>query len=204
MLEIDHVILLVPDLDAAGRQLRSEFGLDSIPGGRHAGHGTGNRIVPFGSTYLELMAVVDPAEATASPMGRWVAAHTTTELIPAALCLRTDDIGLIAALLDEVPEAMSRTRPDGSVLAWHLAGLAGMLGPENLPFFIEWHCEPHDHPGATPVDHAADVLGVAEVTIGSPGSLSSIIADAAGVTVASGSGAIKAAVATSNGLITFG
>jgi hypothetical protein len=156
MLEIDHVILLVPDLDAGGRDLRSKFGLDSIPGGRHAGHGTGNRIVPLGDTYVELMAVVDPAEAATSPMGRWVALHTTTQLTPAALCLRTDDIDPIAAVLGEAPESMSRERPDGSILSWRLAGLAGMLGPENLPFFIEWHCEPQDHPRAAPIDHDID------------------------------------------------
>jgi len=204
MLEIDHVILLAPDLDGGGRQLRSEFGLDSIPGGRHAGHGTGNRIVPLGATYLELMAVVDPTEAAESPMGRWAAMYTTTELTPAAVCLRTDDIEPIAAVLGEIPESMSRTRPDGSILSWKLAGLTGMLGPENLPFFIEWQCEPSDHPGATPVDHAADVVGIAEVTIGSPGALSSSIVDVEGITIASGRGVIKTVISTSNGSITFG
>jgi len=197
MLEIDHVILLVPDLDAGGRRLRSEFGLDSIPGGRHAGHGTGNRIVPLGGTYLELMAVVDPAEAATSPMGRWVARHTTTELNPAAVCLRTDDIDPVAAVLGETPESMSRKRPDGSILTWRLAGLTGMLGPDNLPFIIEWHCEPHDHPGAAPVDHDVEVLGIVEVTIGPPGPLSSTIADVAGITVSTGTGVTEVVVATS-------
>ena len=204
MLEIDHVILVVPDLDGGGRQLRSEFGLDSIPGGRHAGHGTGNRIVPLGDTYLELMAVVDPTEAIESPMGQWAAMHTTTDLTPAAVCLRTDDIEPIAAVVGEVPESMSRTRPDGSILAWKLAGLTGMLGQENLPFFIEWLGDPQDHPGATQVDHAADVVGITEVTIGSPGALSSTVADVEGITVASGSGVVRAVIATSNGSITFG
>lgn len=204
MLEIDHVILLVPDLDAGGRRLRSEFGLDSIPGGRHAGHGTGNRIVPLGDSYLELMAVVDPAEAATSQMGRWVAQNTTTELTPSALCLRTDDLEPIAAVLGETPEAMSRRRPDGSTLSWDLAGLTGMLGPDNLPFFIEWHCKPHDHPGASPVDHDVETHGITEVTIGSPGALASTIADVAGITTTTGTGLIEAVIATSNGEITFG
>ena len=41
-------------------------------GGRHPGHGTANRIVPLGSSYIELMAVVDRVEADSSPLGSWV------------------------------------------------------------------------------------------------------------------------------------
>ena len=106
MIEIDHVIVLVPDLDRGAAHLLEEFGLSSIPGGRHAGHGTGNRVVPLGADYLELMAVVDSIEAAESPLGRWATAHTTTQFTPAALCLRTDDINSIAALLGEEPEAI--------------------------------------------------------------------------------------------------
>ncbi len=204
MIEIDHVIVLVPDLDRGAAQLLDRFGLASVPGGRHSGHGTGNRVVPLGSDYLELMAVVDPVEATESPLGRWAAAHTTADLTPAALCLRTDDIESIAALLGEEEEAMSRRRPDGSVLSWHLAGLPGMLGPHNLPFFIEWHCDPADHPGATPVDHRVETSGITKVKIGSPGSLEPILTGIDGVTIADGVGVIETAIGTADGPITLG
>ena len=73
MLAIDHVIVVVDDLDAAAARLLDEHGLASLPGGRHEGHGTGNRIVPLGPDYLELMAVVDADEAVGSPLGAWVA-----------------------------------------------------------------------------------------------------------------------------------
>jgi hypothetical protein len=69
MLEIDHVIVAVADLDVAAAALEREHGLASVAGGRHPGHGTGNRIVPLGDSYLELMAVVDEDEASASPLG---------------------------------------------------------------------------------------------------------------------------------------
>ncbi len=169
MFEVDHLILLVGDLEAAANDLLAGHGLASVPGGRHSGHGTGNRIVPLGSAYLELMAVVDPDEAAQSPLGRWAAANTQPGLVPAALCLRTDDIELIAAALGEQPEAMSRTRPDGSVLAWDLAGLAGMLGPHRLPFFIEWHSEPAEHPGAIQAEHKVDPVGITSVVHGDVG-----------------------------------
>ncbi len=204
MIAIDHVIVLVPDLDDGAAQLLDRFGLSSVPGGRHAGHGTGNRVVPLGADYLELMAVVDPVEAAASPLGRWATAHTTDDLAPAALCLRTDDIDSIAALLGEEPEAMSRRRLDGSVLSWHLAGLPGMLGPDNLPFFIEWHCDPADHPGAIPVDHRVETAGITGVTIGPAGPLEPLFNDIDGITIGQGAGVIEATIGTTTGPITLG
>ena len=72
MLAIDHVIVIVEDLDAAARRYYEQTGLASVSGGRHPGHGTANRIVPLGSSYIELMAVVDRVEADSSPLGSWV------------------------------------------------------------------------------------------------------------------------------------
>ena len=45
---IDHVIYAVDDLDTAGAALFDREGLASVPGGRHEGWGTANRIVPLG------------------------------------------------------------------------------------------------------------------------------------------------------------
>jgi catechol 2,3-dioxygenase-like lactoylglutathione lyase family enzyme len=57
---LDHVVIAVHDLDAAGR-LYSTLGFTVVPGGRHPG-GTQNSIVPFSSGgYLEL---VTPYDAT--------------------------------------------------------------------------------------------------------------------------------------------
>ena len=58
-MRIDHVIYATQDLDAAAARLESEHGLVADGGGRHAGIGTENRIVPLGGGYLELIAVVD-------------------------------------------------------------------------------------------------------------------------------------------------
>src|SRR4051794_41286944 len=66
---IDHVIYAVDDLDTAGAALFDREGLASVPGGRHEGWGTANRIVPLGESYLELIAVVDVEEAEQSEFG---------------------------------------------------------------------------------------------------------------------------------------
>jgi hypothetical protein len=146
MLWFDHVIMTVRDLDQAGHRLLEKHGLASIPGGRHAGHGTGNRIAPLGDSYVELMAVVDPDEAARSRLGRWVGDQTADEDRLAAWCLRTDDIDDLAARLGLTSEAMTRLRPDGGELAWRLAGLVQGL-TTGLPFFIQWDVPPGQHPG---------------------------------------------------------
>ena len=61
----------------AGRRMLERHGLGSVPGGRHHGWGTANSIVPLGPAYVELVAVVDEAEAQASDVGRRVAAGVT-------------------------------------------------------------------------------------------------------------------------------
>lgn len=165
MLAIDHVIILVDDLGGAAAWMRREHGLASAVGGRHDGHGTGNRIVPLGADYLELMAVVDRDEAGASPLGRWALANTRDRPSPAALCLRTDDAASVAARLGLEAYPMSRTRPDGTTLAWRLVGLEGMLGPSRLPFFIEWD-DPSSHPGSTEAAHEHETFGISTVELG--------------------------------------
>ena len=165
MLSIDHVIFVVEDLDHASAELFDGYGLASLAGGRHAGHGTGNRIVPLGSAYLELMAVLDPVEAADSPMGRWAAATERPGLVPAAVCLRTEDAEREAIRLGLAAVPMTRTRPDGRVLSWRMVGADEMFGPDRLPFFIQWDLEPAEHPGRMDVPHQIDPLGIATVAV---------------------------------------
>jgi hypothetical protein len=169
VLAVDHVIVVVPDLDAAARQYRDQYGLASIRGGRHGGHGTGNRIVPLGTSYIELMAVIDRYEAGSSPIGSW-AERRLVEVGqgPAALCLRTDDIEATGRPLGSTPVRMSRMRPDGVELEWHLAGLDAALA-EGLPFFIQWNVDAVDHPGRALVEHASPVTGIDWVELGGDG-----------------------------------
>lgn len=187
MLAIDHIIFAVTDYDRAGDDLLDRHGVASLLGGRHPGHGTLNRIVPLGSTYLELMAVIDEVEAATSPMGRWVIEQRTNSLVPAALCLRTDDIGSVADRLGLIPLAMTRTRTDGVTLAWHLVGLEGMLGPERLPFFIEWNVKPPDHPGAAAAPHRVFPTAITEVVIGPvTAEISSLLVSVPGLVITEG------------------
>jgi Glyoxalase-like domain len=162
---IDHVIYAVDDLDVAGAALFDREGLASVPGGRHAGWGTENRIVPLGESYLELIAVVDVDEAEGSEFGRAVRRALTEDHPLVGWVVATDDIDAVAKRLDLEVEEKSREAGDGSKLSWRLAGLERATKTGALPFFVQWDVPPERHPGAADVSHDADVRGIAWVEV---------------------------------------
>ena len=166
-LAIDHVILATRDIDATSARLERDHGLSSLEGGRHAGHGTGNRIVPLGSAYIEIMGIVDEAEAAASPMGSWIREQTAHGDRLAALCLRTDAPGFDATAerLALRPLPMSRDAPGGVTLSWRLAGLPEAMADPSHPFFIDWQVPPEHHPARGAAPHRVEPDGFAWVEL---------------------------------------
>ena len=136
-----------------------------MPGGRHEGWGTANRIVPLGETYLELIAVVDAEEAESSDFGRAVLKAVTEDRPFVGWVVATDDIEGVARRLDLEVERKSRSTQDGSTLSWRLAGLEVAMETGVLPFFVEWEGAPEHHPGAADVEHDADAQGIAWVEV---------------------------------------
>jgi Glyoxalase-like domain len=159
-LELDHVLLAVADLEAAGREIEAWYGLTSIEGGRHPGWGTANRIVPLGETYLELITVVDEAEAAQSAFGRWVAEALPAEMRPLGWAVRTDDLDAVASRLSLAVSANSRSTSSGQLLRWRVAGIEEAVAEPSLPILIEWGAGT-PVPGRTSITHPA---GDAEVT----------------------------------------
>lgn len=107
-LELDHVLLAVADLQAAAREIEARYGLTSVEGGRHPGWGTANRIVPLGETYLELVTVIDQAEAAQSPFGSWVADTHPALARPLGWAVRTDPLNDVARRLGLAVSANTR------------------------------------------------------------------------------------------------
>jgi hypothetical protein len=134
-MELDHVLIAVDDLEVAAKEVEERYGLASVEGGRHQGFGTANRIVPLGETYLELVAVVDRAEA-ASRFGSWVGGGERPRLL--GWCVRTDELDAVAERLGLTIADGSRARPNGTVVRWRMAGLERSAEEPSLPFFIEW------------------------------------------------------------------
>jgi hypothetical protein len=164
-LELDHVLFAVSDLDAAARELEARHGLASVKGGRHAGWGTANRIVPLGDAYIELITVVDSGEAERSAFGRWVAGGIQPRPAqPLGWVARTDELDEVAGRLGLDVSAGSRARRDGRILSWRLAGVEEAAAEPSLPFFVEWG-EGTPLPGRTSVTHPAGAVRLARLEL---------------------------------------
>jgi hypothetical protein len=167
VLRIDHVVLAVRDLDGAGTRILNAVGLRSVPGGRHPGWGTGNRIVPLGHEYVELLAVVDPMEARSSPVGRWISNASRSGDRFVAWCISTDEIEGVAERLGLAVATGSRSLPDGRTLMWRSAGLDRVAEDPDLPFFISWDGPLELHPGRAQAQHRVEPNGIAWIEVAS-------------------------------------
>lgn len=165
MLTVDHVVIAVADLDAAGRALAERIGLASYAGGRHPEAGTANRIVPLqGGAYLELLAVVDPEARAPSPLAGLVRRTLDASRTFAAWAVATDDIETEAMRLGLEITAMSRVRGDGTELTWRLAGVPQAMAQPCLPFFIQWD-RPDLHPAREELAHDLGTVSLQEVEV---------------------------------------
>ncbi|MHB8509344.1 MAG: VOC family protein [Candidatus Dormibacteria bacterium] len=164
MLEIDHVLIAVRDLELSAARFESLHGLASVPGGRHPAWGTANRIIPLHNDYIELIGVVDPDQAINSAFGRWLAGLTADGDHLLRCCLRPSDMDQLAERIGEEPSPGTRITPDGAEVHWRLLGLEAAMSA-NLPFFIEWDAD-SVHPSMANVVHPSGALGIAWVEIG--------------------------------------
>ena len=158
---IDHVLLAVADLEVAADRLLDKSGLASVPGGVHPQWGTANRIVPLGGQYLELIGIADAAVAAENPLGRWVSAQTSDGDRLAGLMVEPEDFDAVSTRLSLTPTPGQRTRPDGTVLSWRLAGMAEALAG-TLPCFISWTNRDDTVRG----DAGIGATGISEVELG--------------------------------------
>lgn len=151
--------------------MRDRYGLLSVPGGRHPKVGTANRLIPLGSAYLELVTVVDAAEAEANPLGL-VAPALRRGAHFASWAVRTDDLEAERRRFDSLgiptlgPNEGARLRPDGVTLRWRTLLLGDGLNPA-LPFVIEWQVSAGQHPAEQPVTHPAGEVRIERVVISS-------------------------------------
>jgi hypothetical protein len=159
-MRIDHVIYAVHDLDAAADRIDREFGLGSVPGGRHPGWGTANRIVPLGDDYLELMTIADPSAARDTEVGEPMLQALARGGGLLGWAVATDDIDGVAESLGLEVTGGSRTRPDGVVLRWRLAGVESALADGAFPLLIQWDVPPDLHPGRAHADHRIAPTGI--------------------------------------------
>ncbi len=169
---IDHVILASGDPDADVAELGRRLGLAAGGGGRHDAHGTFNRLIWLGDSYIELMGVFDEPLAAESWWGTHMLGRIAAGGGYAGMALATDNVaadverlrGLGSAISE--PIAGERTRPDGDVVRWAIARPPSPDTELGLAFLIE-----HDSSAAEwrPVDREA--RSVVVHPLGGPASL---------------------------------
>jgi hypothetical protein len=162
-----QAVVLVDDLDAAGRRMKA-IGLTVSDGGRHPGRGTANRIVAFAGHYLELLAVVDEAEAADSPQGRPVlAAWARQGPGLARWSLEPRDIDATAHRVGHPVEARHRVLPDGTTIRWRCVGVDAAWSEPWRCAFMVWD-DPDHHPGRPRTIHRNGATGFARLEVEVP------------------------------------
>ena len=170
----DHVLVAVRELAEAARRFETTYGLRAVQGGRHPRVGTANMIIPLGSAYLELIAVVDQEEAQRSPTTRRITRAIEDGRTFATWAVRTENLDALrehlrAAGVDlAAPVAGARERPDGVTIRWRTQLLAAPGEASVLPFVIEWQVPPGQHPAQAPIDHPSRARGIRTVRLGDP------------------------------------
>lgn len=140
---IDHLVIAVPDLDAAAHDLERAVGLAVTGGGRHEGAGTANRIAFLADgAYLELIAVEDREAALRTPVGMATVAQleahgpglATYALLDEHLEITVSELQANGSSIGPLRHG-SRRRPDGELVEWAIAAPSG-IGPDGVPFLI--------------------------------------------------------------------
>ncbi len=192
---VDHLVYATPDLERSIAEIESRTGVRASAGGPHIGRGTRNALIALGpNRYLEIIGpdAAQPTPATPRPFG--VDALKAPRLL--TWCAAAADLPRLRAdaAQQSVPfddvVAMSRARPDGVTLSWHLTMPSKGFGDGLVPFFIDWDNSPHpsvtaaqglalvalraEHPAPSTITHALDALGIPLFV--TPGTLPGLIA----------------------------
>jgi len=137
-------------------------------GGHHPGRGTANIIVPFGSQYLELLAVVDRDEALASPQGRPVVTVMSTRGPGLARwSIEPEDIEVTARRVGLAADRRFRVLPSGETVRWRAVGV-------DLSWIEPWRCafmawdDPHLHPARSEGGHLNGATGFSRLEVETP------------------------------------
>ena len=153
---IDHLVYGVPELSAGVARVAELLGVAAAPGGSHEGRGSHNALLALGAdAYLEIIAP-DPnqppphaprpfgLDSLVEPRLITFAVHAVRAgepLLAGAARERLEQWRARAAARGYVPApvaAMSRRRPDGSLLSWHLCQYREPPFGGLVPFLIDW------------------------------------------------------------------
>lgn len=151
VMRLDHLSYAAgPEgLAACVQRLGARLGAGFRDGGIHPSFGTRNFVLPLADgCYLEVVAALDHPAVDRAPFGRAVRDRSETGGGWLAWVVAVDDIAPIEARLERPAAAGHRRRPDGVDLRWSQIGVTDVADDPQLPFFVQWHVDPDDHPSA--------------------------------------------------------
>ena len=168
---IDHLVILVRDLERASGDYRS-LGFNVVPGGEHADGLTHNALIPFqDGGYLELVAFLDPEDPHDNIWGWRSLVGYGAGLID--YCLASDDLERDVESFREQdlpvagPDEGGRRLPDGTGIQWRVARFE--QPGKVLPFLIEDLTDRSLRvPGAPATEHPNGTTGISGLTLAVP------------------------------------
>ena len=144
---LDHIILLIADLEGFRSRFETETGVSLTVGGAHPGLGTANLLASVGDgVYVEFIA---PNPELDEPRGLGARLVSYGEPRIAGFAARSTDMAATVAAAEAAglttvgPAAGSRETPDGTLLSWTGLYLLGHVFGDQLPFYIDWGTTPH-------------------------------------------------------------
>ncbi len=150
-MRLDHISYAAgPEgLAACVQAIGARLGAGFSDGGIHPSFGTRNFVLPLADgCYLEVVATLDHPAADRAPFGRAVRDRSDDGGGWLGWVVAVDDIAPIEARLQRTAAAGHRRRPDGVDLRWSQIGVNDLADDAQLPFFVQWHTDPADHPSA--------------------------------------------------------
>lgn len=134
-------------LASTTQRLGARLGAAFTDGGIHPSFGTRNFVLALSAgCYLEIVEALDHPAVDRAPFGRAVRDRTSDGGGWLAWVVGVDDIAPIEQRLGRTAAAGHRRRPDGIDLRWAQIGVNDVTDDPQLPFFVEWHVDPADHP----------------------------------------------------------
>ncbi|MCL8014389.1 VOC family protein [Streptomyces sp. AS02] len=145
---LDHLVLAAPDLAATVADFTRRTGVTPAPGGTHVGLGTRNHLVSLGGArYLEIIGPDPEQSEPGQPRPFDVDGITTPRTVTWAISPPDLDAAIESARAQGYDpgsaQAMSRRRPDGTLLQWRLTDGDDAHPSGLVPFLIDWGTSLH-------------------------------------------------------------
>lgn len=150
-MRLDHVSYATEPAHLADtvQRLGAAVGGAFVDGGLHPRFGTRNFVLPLaGGCYLEVVAALDHPAADRQPFGQAVRARAEEGGGWLGWVVAVDDLAPVEARLGRPSVVGNRHRPDGFDLRWRQIGVLDLIDDPQLPFFVQWLCDPAQHPSA--------------------------------------------------------